>query len=117
MEKFPLTPADYGTALQQILHQNSKKFCVSADVPSFLRMHQTETLHLDIYLFLSLLLILLVVESVFPFLQFPYTSLNSVKFRKRFCSCFFPYIPATKYIGIIGIIAKYLNMSIIYYRL
>lgn len=117
MEKFPLTPADYGTALQQILHQNSKKFCVSADVPSFLRMQQTETLHLDIYLFLSLLLILLVVESVFPFLQFPYTSLNSVKFRKRFCSCFFPYIPATKYIGIIGIIAKYLNMSIIYYRL
>lgn len=68
-----------------------KEFCVSTDVPSFLRMKQTETLHLDIYLFLSLLLILLVVESAFPLLQFPHTSLNSVKFSNAFETVCFLY--------------------------
>jgi len=68
-----------------------REFCVSTDVPSFLRMKQTETLHLDIYLFSSLLLILLVVESVFPLLQFPHTSLISVKFSNAFEMFFFLY--------------------------
>lgn len=68
-----------------------EEFCFSTEVPSFLRMKRTETLHLDIYIFLSVLLILLVVESVFPLLQFPHTSLNSVQFSNAFETVCFIY--------------------------